>query len=377
MINRILLILITSLLFSCSKEESEPSTNEKPEQEFVTKATWVTNVASNALSSKENIRHTVENCHNAGINTIFIVVWNKGYTLYPSKIMNELCSIPIAPEYTGWDPLAEMIEQAHKKEIQVHAWFEYGFACSFNQNGGHILKAKPHWAARDINGNLLNKNGFEWMNPFHSEVQNFMLSLILEVIRNYDIDGIQGDDRMPALPVEGGYDDYTVELYKSENNGSLPPMSSNAQDWIDWRANKLTEFQGRLYNAVKKENQKVIVSNAPSIHPWAKSNYLQDWPAWLESGYTDLVMPQHYRKTYEDYKIVLEQQLSYLSSKYRNKFYPGVLIQNGSENPAESLLVQMIRLNRFYGIKGEGFWFYEGINKFPSFFIDYKACKYN
>lgn len=373
-----LFILLTCLaLVSCSKEDREKFINEKPTSEFVTKATWVTNVASDALSSKEKIHQTVENCQNAGLNTIFMVVWNKGYTLYPSKVMDDFFRKPIAPEYEGWDPLAEMILQAHQKGIRVHAWFEYGFACSYAQNGGHIIAAKPHWASKDINGNLLNKNGFEWMNPFHPEVQDFMIALVSEVVKKYDVDGIQGDDRLPALPIQGGYDTFTQELYKSEHNGIAPSLSANEQNWISWRADKLTQFQGKLYKAVKEIKQDVVVSNAPSIHPWAKENYLQDWPAWIEKGYTDLVIPQHYRKTFDDYKTILTQQLSYLQNKDRKKFLPGMLIQNGNENPSESLLIQMIRENRYRGIKGEGFWFYEGLNKFSGFFKDYKDGKYN
>ena len=39
---------------------------------------------------------------------------------------------------------------------------------------------------------------------------------ILEVVKNYDIDGIQGDDRLPAMPAEGGYDAYTRNAYQKE-----------------------------------------------------------------------------------------------------------------------------------------------------------------
>lgn len=57
------------------------------------------------------------------------------------------------------------------------------------------------------------------------DVQNFLLSLIMEVIDNYDVDGVQGDDRLPAMPIEGGYDSITVAIYKSERSGSNPPSS--------------------------------------------------------------------------------------------------------------------------------------------------------
>lgn len=43
----------------------------------------------------------------------------------------------------------------------------------------------------------------------------FLMNLMKEVTTNYDVDGIQGDDRLPALPSTGGYDDYTISLYKA------------------------------------------------------------------------------------------------------------------------------------------------------------------
>ena len=64
--------------------------------------------------------------------------------------------------------------------------------------------SRPEWAARDKNGAILTKNGFEWMNAIHPEVQQFLLDMVQEVIRSYDVDGIQGDDRLPAMPSEGG-----------------------------------------------------------------------------------------------------------------------------------------------------------------------------
>ena len=50
------------------------------------------------------------------------------------------------------------------------------------------------------------------MNAIHPEVQQFLLDMVQEVIRSYDVDGIQGDDRLPAMPSEGGYSRYTIEL---------------------------------------------------------------------------------------------------------------------------------------------------------------------
>ncbi len=358
---------------SCSSDNEENGTPppDPVETTLPFAGTWVTNVASDALNSREEIAKVVETCSQSRINNIFVVVWNNGRTIYPSKIMNDLIGIEIAEKFAGRDPLKEMIEEAHKKNIKVHAWMEYGFAASNNRNGGEIIAAKPGWKALDAEGKLLTKNGFEWMNAMMPEVQDFMISLAVEIASNYDVDGIQGDDRLPAMPTTGGYDAYTRKLYADEHNGAEPPADYKNSEWVDWRAAKLTEFMGRFYKAVKAVKPGITVSNAPSIHPWAKTEYLQDWPSWLEKGYTDMVIPQVYRYDIDAYNSTLEQQLKYLQAKDRSKFYPGMLIQNGTYNPTEDFLNKMIETNRRNGIVGESFWFYEGVKKFPEFFNSY------
>lgn len=326
---------------------------------------WLTNVDSKVLNSREGIKEAVTLCKKLGINTIFSVVWNKGFTLYPSKVMKNTFGIEIDTALTGRDPLKELIEEAHAQNIKVFAWFEFGFASSFKLGGGHLLQAKPEWASKDKQGNLTTKNGFEWMNGFHPDVQSFMLSLIAEVVANYEVDGIQGDDRLPAMPSEAGYDIYTTNLYRQQNNGALPPEDSKNEKWVQWRANILTEFGGKIFKTVKAINPKCIVSMSPSIYHWSKEEYLQDWPEWVRRGYVELLCPQVYRYKIEEYSSTLsEAYLTWLPKGYENIFFPGVLIKVGGYQPTDELFVQMIEENRKLGIQGEVFFFYEGIKKY-------------
>jgi uncharacterized lipoprotein YddW (UPF0748 family) len=327
---------------------------------------WLTNVCSDALDSHENILKTVEVCSELHINNIFVVTWNRAETTYPSKIVHSVTGKLISDKFQGRDPLKELIDAAHKKGIKVHAWFEFGFSSSYNESdGGVILRKRPQWASRDINGNVVSKNGFQWMNPFHPEVQEFILNMIKEVVNEYNIDGVQGDDRLPALPSIGGYDQYTTELYRNQHNDKNPPENYRDKEWIDWRASLLTAFQGRIYREVKKIKPDVIVSTAPSIHPWAKEEYLQDWPEWLKRGYTDLIIPQIYRNSAVAYKETLIEQLKYISPEQIKIFYPGVLIK--VENrviPDNEMLKEIIKFNRENMLNGESFFYYEGLSYF-------------
>ncbi|QOJ30483.1 MAG: family 10 glycosylhydrolase [Ignavibacteriales bacterium] len=330
---------------------------------------WLTNVDSDVLTSREKIREAVALCKANGINTIFMVTWNKAVTMHPSKVMLEHFGVEQDTLYWGRDPLAEMIEEAHKENIKVFAWFEFGFSTSYNLDGGHIIAKKPEWAALDSDGNLVKKNNFEWMNGFHPDVQKFAIDLVTEVVRNYNVDGIQGDDRLPAMPSESGYDPYTVALYKKQHNGQEPPADYADPAWIEWRCNLLTDFMGRMYKAVKEIKKDVIVSVSPSIHPFAKEEYLQDWTTWMRKGYVELVNPQLYRYNINAYQKLLDDLYSgQIDKKDLHRFYPGILVKLGKYYPSEEFLLQMIEANRKAGLKGEVFFFYEALKRYPGLF---------
>ncbi len=371
-----LLVGLLLVFISCNNqniktdEEIETIEVEKEKQSEAIRGVWLTNVASKALFSRENITKAVEKCDELGFNTIFVVTWNAGYTIYPSTVAEQATGKKIHPDFEGRDPLQELIEEAKKKDIKIFAWFEYGFASSYKDDtGGNLIERNPHWASKDSNGKITEKNGFQWLNPFHHKVQGFIKNLLLEATKNYDLAGIQGDDRLPALPSNGGYSIYTDSLYKSEHGGQAPPKYEKDYDWIKWRSAKLTAFLKDLVESLKAEKPDLIVSMAPSIYPWSEENYLQDWPAWLRMGLVDLVIPQVYRYDIEKYKREMDKIYSEQISEHdKTKVIPGVLLQVDDYNPNEQFLSEMVDYNRSKGIEGEVYFFYEGISKYESFF---------
>lgn len=332
---------------------------------------WLTNVASDVYNSRENISKAMDICKEAGINVVYAVVWNKSTTLYPSKTMHEVTGIRINLNYPVRDPLKEICEEAHKRGIKVYAWFEFGFAASYKMDGGPILKNKPDWAAKDKDGKLLEEFGFEWMNPFHPEVQEFMTSLVMEAVENYDIDGVQGCDRFPALPSEGGYDEYTIALYKKQRDGKLPPENHLDEEWIQWRCDILTEYLRNLTKKIKAKKPHVKFSIAPNVYPWSKKEYLQDWPRWVNEGIVDYFSPQLYHAdigTFKEnltdvniYKNHLRIIFEYVDKKNIDKISPAILLKLGSYTITEKTLENFIKANREFGISGESFFYYEGL----------------
>lgn len=351
------------------EESSQQAVTAQDAAKVGIRGVWLTNVASDVLLSRANIKEAMALLDSLGFNTVFVVTWNKAATMYRSQVMDSIFQLPIDPVYGDRDPLREVIEEAHARNIKVFAWFEFGFASSYIENGGLIIKKFPDWAARDKEGNIASKNGFEWMNSLHPDVQKFMTSLVLEVVENYDVDGIQGDDRLPAMPSNAGYSDYTKALYAKEHSNAAPPAYEKDFDWVHWRAQKLTEYQKNLYTQIKAVDSSCIVSMAPSIFPWSKENYLQDWPVWVNQGHVDLIVPQLYRYNIEAYEKLLKDIVEWqIDADNIHKFYPGILLQVDDYNTDPELLKQMIAVNRKYGVNGEVYFFYEGIKKYPELF---------
>ena len=350
------------IFFTCCNFPSKTYLEKHlPKSSF--KGVWVTNVGSDALKSEANIKELVSNCKKHQINHLFVVVWNKGVTQYPSDVLNKYIGIKQEQMLSHFDPLEFLIEVAHQKGIKVHAWFEFGFSFAYEDPKSLWIEKYPDWLGRDLEGKILKKNNFMWWNALHPGPQKFLLELIEEVVTKYDVDGIQGDDRLPAMPSEGGYDPYTLSLFQKEFNTS-PPPNHKEENWISWRSNQLSEFAKKVYQKVKYISPKTQVSWAPSIYPWSKQEYLQSWPDWIIGDYADFIVPQFYRYQLDDYSRIIDQLETQLNGKERKKVYAGVLAAlGGGYRINDTLLVEMVNYHRSKGIEGEVFFYYEIFNR--------------
>ncbi|MEA5597424.1 glycoside hydrolase family 10 protein [Rivularia sp. UHCC 0363] len=342
---------------------------------------WLTNVASKVLRSRERIQRAMHLLAESGFNTVYPVVWNKGWTLYKSAEMQRQfgAEYGIDPLYGSRDPLQEMLEAASAVGLSVIPWFEYGFACSADLSGGHILSHKPQWGGLDQAGHLLvNRSGHPlvWMNAFDPEVQNFLISLICEVLQ-YPVAGFQGDDRLPATPFNGGYDAATITQFTAQY-AQAPPRLSHRLGWIkrpdqppshpawiqwrDFRAAKLTDFLARLRSTVKAINPDLLLSMAPNLSPWALDYYLQDVQSWMKGGLVDTLHPQIYRADFSSYARELDKLVQQYPSQL-DRIFPGIVIKAGSTENDATQLQRAIDYNRKNGIQGEVYFFFEGLRQ--------------
>ncbi|MBU6230573.1 MAG: family 10 glycosylhydrolase, partial [Cyanobacteria bacterium REEB459] len=276
---------------------------------------WLTNIDSQVLFSTQALTQAINQLADLNFNTLYPTVWNWGYTLYPSPtaqrqlgmsqyLYGDGNGVPAVASPGDRDMLQEAIDLGHARGMAVIPWFEFGFMAPANYE---LYRRHPDWFTQRqplsdsapgsddpniwLEGNVLPRR---WLNPFHPQAQKFILELINDLVSNYAIDGFQFDDHL-GLPVEFGYDPYTINLYRAEHGGRNPPTNPQDQEWVAWRAAKISDFLGLVYSLVKSRRPQAVVSISPNPYPFAYDHYLQDWPAWVKRGLVDELVIQIYR----------------------------------------------------------------------------------
>jgi uncharacterized lipoprotein YddW (UPF0748 family) len=280
---------------------------------------WLTNVASGVLFVPWGIDRAIKQLAALNFNTIYPVVWNRGYTFYKSDTAKLFTGSDVQPlvnvVHGGQDILRKLLQLAKPQGLTVIPWFEYGFMAPPDSE---LARRYPDWLTtgqqgvktiseilpEEINNNPTNK--LVWLNPLHPEVQEFILSLIVEVVSNYDVDGIQVDDHF-GMPVQFGYDPFTIEIYQKEHQGKSPPNDPFDPEWMKWRANKITGFMAKIYRVVKGIKPNIKISLSPTSQAFAYRNYLQDWENWVKKGLVDELILQVYTNSKNSFIAELEK----------------------------------------------------------------------
>jgi uncharacterized lipoprotein YddW (UPF0748 family) len=289
-----------------SREKSLPKPNKPRNQKGKEiRGVWLTNIDSDVLYRRDRLQSAMKKLRELNFNTIYPTVWNCGYTLYPSQVAQKLVGRSLHPEpgLKNRDLLKEVVSQAKKHKMAVIPWFEFGFMGTADSGvpqcspTSPLSANHPDWLVKRNDGSIIWKEGPHdrvWFNPLHPEVKKWMTDLVVEIVGNYDVDGIQFDDHL-GYPTDFGYDDFTVKLYQQEHQGQSPPQNPQDPEWIKWRADKITGVVKDLFKAVKAAKPKAIFSLSPNPWEFAYTSYLQDWKNWERQGLIEELVIQLYR----------------------------------------------------------------------------------
>lgn len=302
---QIFICFLIFLTFISIKAETLP----KIEREF--RGIWIATVDNIDFPSAKNLSieeqkaeiiRDLELAKSLKMNAVVFQVRPMCDALYESRIepWSEFLTGEMGKAQT-FDPLKFITEEAHKRGILVHAWFNpyrayHPAAKTVSEN--HITKRRP---------DLVRKYGkFLWLDPTEPEVQKYSLSVVLDVVRRYDIDGVHFDDyfypyaekdangNKIEFPDDKNWQKYLADAARL----STPQMRRiplKRDDWRRWQVNQFIEAVGR---EIKKLKPEIMYGISPfGVAEENYKNLYADAEKWLREGTIDYFVPQLYWKS--------------------------------------------------------------------------------
>lgn len=367
------LFLLLILPFHLSAQDNEP-----PKYEF--RATWMATVinldwpASGSLPvrfQKQSLTDRLDDMKEVGINALFFQIRTEGDALYASDLE------PWSKYLTGqegkapdpyWDPLEFVVEEAHKRGMELHAWLnpyramrsipgdftqKINFESIDNEYEGlgpflkryetdsdsykskgttardtlHVANKHPEWL-------MVMNDAIAIMNPGIPEVIDYNVQVVMDVINRYDIDGIHFDDYFYPYP---------PNHMASNDNEQMDDttFAQNPRGFTnkgDWRRNNIDLFVEALHDSIQQVKPWIKFGISP-FGIWksgvpsgisgmdAYSVIYGDGLAWLEAQTIDYITPQLYWAisrfgTGQDYKKLADWWASEAAANERHT-YPG------------------------------------------------------
>lgn len=236
------------LVVSCSKKVAyDQKTTIKAEIPVrgvwlttVSRLDWPSNSSVNIDSDqrrievqKKELTHKLDNLVKLGINTVFFQVKPDGTALYRSYILpwSDILTGVVGKD-PGYDPLAFIIAEAHKRNFKIHAWLN-PYRVSMDTQPETIVSLQKTLSSQPANIYILHKDWIRTaynrfvLDPGLPDVCNWIISIAAELVRNYDIDGIQFDDYFY-------YETYTSKL---NDDTTFQRYGQGFLDKASWRRN--------------------------------------------------------------------------------------------------------------------------------------------
>ena len=297
------MIIAGLIVISCNKkdgiivvEETEPTIyNPAKDQLIIEKkefrATWITTVGNydwpttkgNAEAQKQELMTILDNCKALNFNAVILQIRPTADAFYRSEL--EPWSIYLTGTQgldPGYDPLAFAVDEAHKRNLELHAWlnpYRIG-STSVTLASNHVINKNPSW--------LVVFNGVRYFNPGIHEVRNHLVSVVKDIATRYPIDAIHLDDYFYPFGAKSTANPYLFDdktAYESNGNGV---------DIHLWRANNVNLMVKALSDAVKSINPKVLFGISPAGKRENSLDLYADPLVWITNQWIDYLVPQVY-----------------------------------------------------------------------------------
>ncbi|WP_042228585.1 family 10 glycosylhydrolase [Paenibacillus popilliae] len=247
---------------------------------------------------KQEYSDMLDKLQNIGMNAVFVQVRPTSDAFFPSKLLpwSEWLTGKQGQD-PGYDPLAYLIEETHRRGMEFHAWFN-PFRISVQ---GDIAKLAADHPAREHPDWVVKHGGKLMYNPGVPEARQFIIKTIMEVVDGYDIDGVHLDDYFYPYgqAAEPFLDDASYKAYNK--------VFTNKDDW---RRNNVNQFIQQLHEECKVSKANIRFGVSP-FGVWRNStldptgsltqagynsydDLYADVRTWIKNGWIDYVAPQVY-----------------------------------------------------------------------------------
>jgi uncharacterized lipoprotein YddW (UPF0748 family) len=312
------------------------------------RAVWVATVSNIDFPSKPTISsdvqkaefiHLLDMHQQNGMNAVVVQIRPATDALYPSPLepwSQWLTGVRGQPPVPYYDPLQFMIEETHKRNMELHAWMN-PYRAVFNIGNSsiaatHITRIHPEW--------FLTYGDKKYFDPGNKDVQKHVTAVVKDVVSRYAVDAIHFDDYFypyringKEFPDENSYRSYGAGLNKDDwrrsNTDSIIVMLSR----VIKEQNKNCQFGISPFGVWRNASQDPDGSNTKA----GQTNYddlYADILLWLKKGWIDYVAPQLYWEighSLADYNTLIEW---WSNHTYGKNCYIGLGIYRAGSNAA-------------------------------------------
>ena len=294
---------------------------------FEFRAYWV-DTFHTPLGTHAEIDRVIDLATESHANAIFVEVRRRGDSWYldSKEPLTEVAGVgePDANGKWTFDPLRYIIERAHAKSIQVHAFVIVGAIWRgdelpkdpnhvFLQHVWDAANNRPYsgarqWATRSLQGRIRYGDDY-YIDLGHPAAASYTIEVLLHLLSAYDLDGIHLDrTRYPEnVGANVGYNEVSVARFNAKYGTTGLPRPNDPR-WRQWRRDQVTNFVRRFYLHATALKPSLIVSAA--LVAWsngprasggfdetdAYANVFQDWQSWLNEGIIDVACPMLYKR---------------------------------------------------------------------------------
>lgn len=298
-------LLLLFFFFQCSFSFSNAQSS--PKREF--RAAWIATVSNidwpskqglPSVQQKQELINRLDALRAIGCNAVILQIRPAADALYDSEIepwSRFLSGKQGQQPFPAYDPLQFAVEEAHKRNMELHAWFNPFRALTDSKKNpnppSHVTYKHPDW--------IISYGGKSYIDPGVPEAREYVTNVIMDVVKRYDIDGVHLDDYFYPYRIAG------VEFGDARSYGRFKESFTNKEDW---RRNNVSTFVATLYNNIKSEKKYVKFGISP-FGVWRNASkdpegsatrggqtcyddLYSDVILWQRKGWVDYTLPQLY-----------------------------------------------------------------------------------